>query len=48
MDRLLIIDDDTELCELLSARLSGEGFEIEAVHEGTHGLERALSRSTRW
>jgi two-component system response regulator CpxR len=44
MDRLLIIDDDTELCELLSARLSGEGFEIEAVHEGTHGLERALSR----
>jgi len=44
MDRVLIIDDDIELCELLAARMSGEGFEIEAVHDGAHGLERALSR----
>lgn len=44
MDRVLIIDDDTELCELLAARMSGEGFELEAVHEGRRGLERALSR----
>ncbi len=44
MDRVLIIDDDIDLCELLAARMSGEGFEIEAVHEGAHGLERALSR----
>src|SRR5579863_3567722 len=44
MDRVLIIDDDIELCELLAVRMSGEGFEIEAVHDGAHGLERALSR----
>jgi DNA-binding response OmpR family regulator len=44
MDRVLIIDDDVELCELLEARMTGEGFEIESVHEGKHGLERALSR----
>lgn len=44
MDRVLIIDDDIGLCELLAARITGEGFEIEAVHEGTRGLERALSR----
>ena len=44
MDRVLIIDDDIELCELLAARMSGEGFEMEAVHEGHRGLERALSR----
>ena len=44
MDRVLIIDDDIELCELLAARMSGEGFEMEAVHEGPRGLERALSR----
>jgi two-component system response regulator CpxR len=44
MDRVLIIDDDIELCELLVARMSGEGFEIEAVHDGNRGLERALSR----
>ena len=44
MDRVLIIDDDSELCELLAARMSGEGFEMEAVHDGNRGLERALSR----
>jgi DNA-binding response OmpR family regulator len=44
MDRVLIIDDDIELCELLSVRMSDEGFEIEAVHDGARGLERALSR----
>jgi DNA-binding response OmpR family regulator len=44
MDRVLIIDDDIELCELLAVRMNGEGFEIEAVHEGNRGLERALSR----
>src|SRR5579863_565302 len=44
MDRVLIIDDDIELCELLAVRMSGEGFEIEAAHDGARGLERALSR----
>jgi|SRR5579871_2855740 len=44
MDRVLIIDDDNELCELLTARMSDEGFEIEAVHDGGRGLDRALSR----
>ena len=43
MDRVLIIDDDIELCQLLAARMGGEGFEIEAVHDGKRGLERALS-----
>ena len=43
MDRVLIIDDDAELCELLAARMSGEGFDIEAVQDGNRGLERALS-----
>jgi DNA-binding response OmpR family regulator len=44
MDRILIVDDDVELCRLLIERLSTEGFAIEAVHDGQHGLERALSR----
>lgn len=43
MDRVLIVDDDKELCRLLGERLSGEDFEIEAVHDGVRGLERALS-----
>lgn len=43
MDRVLIIDDDVQLCRLLVERLGSEGFTIEAVHEGPRGLERALS-----
>jgi len=40
--RLLLIDDDTELCALLTEFLKGEGFAVEAVHEGHRGLDRAL------
>lgn len=41
--RLLIVDDDTELCALLSQYLQGEGMETESVHDGESGLEVAAS-----
>lgn len=44
MDRILIVDDDIDLCRLLAERLLPEGFALEAVHNGTRGLERAISR----
>jgi two-component system response regulator CpxR len=44
MENVLIVDDDVELCRLLSERLSTEGFTIEAVHDGPRGLARALSK----
>jgi two-component system response regulator CpxR len=40
--RILLIDDDTELCSLLREFLEREGFELEAEHDGGRGLERAL------
>lgn len=43
MNKILIIDDDEELCELVSEYLTVEGFEIESVNDGQTGLERALS-----
>ena len=43
MDRVLIVDDDVELCRLLAERLGTEGFVIETVHDGPRGLDRALS-----
>lgn len=43
MDKILIIDDDEELCELVSEYLGVEGFEIDSVNDGAAGLERALS-----
>lgn len=41
---ILLVDDDVELCELLTDYLSQEGFEIQAVHDGIQGLERAISQ----
>ena len=43
MERILIIDDDTALCELLLERLHDDDFVTEAVHDGVRGLERARS-----
>jgi two-component system response regulator CpxR len=43
--KILIIDDDKELTELLSEYLSYEGFELEACHDGVAGLARAYDES---
>lgn len=45
MERILIIDDDEDLCELVGEYLEVEGFDIEAVHDGEKGLQRALTGS---
>jgi two-component system response regulator CpxR len=42
MDRVLIVDDDFELCNLVSEYLAPEGFRVESVHDGENGLQRAL------
>jgi DNA-binding response OmpR family regulator len=41
MERVLVIDDDVALCELLTEYLAPEGFQAESVHDGEKGLERA-------
>ena len=43
VDRILVIDDDVELCSLVAEYLEPEGFQIEAVHDGNRGLDRALN-----
>ncbi|MCD6580378.1 MAG: response regulator transcription factor [Desulfuromusa sp.] len=43
MNRILVIDDDIELCELLNDYLSGEGFAVETVNNGKQGAEQALA-----
>jgi two-component system response regulator CpxR len=44
MERILLVDDDVELCEILTDYFAGEGFELESAHDGVRGLERARSR----
>ena len=41
--RILVIDDDVELCELVAEYLEPDGFELEFVHDGETGVERALT-----
>ncbi|QEH37391.1 Response regulator ArlR [Aquisphaera giovannonii] len=40
--RLLLVDDDAELCDLMREYLVGRGFAVEAVRDGRLGLARAL------
>jgi two-component system response regulator CpxR len=43
MDKILIIDDDEELCELVSEYLAVEGFDITSLNDGESGLAAALT-----
>jgi two-component system response regulator CpxR len=43
MERILIIDDDVALSELLTEYLIPEGFRVESVQDGETGLEKACS-----
>ena len=43
MERILIIDDDVALCELVTEYLEPLGFAIERMHRGDLGAERALA-----
>ncbi|PKM43884.1 MAG: DNA-binding response regulator [Gammaproteobacteria bacterium HGW-Gammaproteobacteria-1] len=43
MPRILLIDDDVALCELLTEYLVGEGFTVQAVHDGTQGEAAAVA-----
>jgi two-component system, OmpR family, response regulator CpxR len=45
VDRILVIDDDVELCSLVGEYLEPEGFGVEFVYDGERGLERALSEA---
>ncbi len=40
--RVLVVDDDEELCELLTTYLQPEGFVIDSAHDAESGVQRAL------
>lgn len=41
MEKVLIVDDDEELCELVSEYLTVEGFDVDSVNDGEEGLRHA-------
>ena len=40
--KVLLVDDDVELAEMLQAYLEQEGFEVTAVHDGNAGIAESL------
>jgi DNA-binding response OmpR family regulator len=44
MEEVLLIDDDTELCSMLSDYLGRHGFRITSVHRGDTGLKIAMGK----
>ena len=41
MERILVIDDDVELCSLIAEYLQAEGFGVDCVHDGESGLQKS-------
>jgi len=45
MTKILLVDDDIELCRLVSEYLEGEGWQVALVHDGEAGVERILGET---
>lgn len=41
--RILIIDDDADMCTLLSRFLTKNGYEVETAHSGNKGIEKFMA-----
>jgi two-component system response regulator CpxR len=45
MERLLLIDDDRELCGLLQRFLGGQGFDLDTALDGADGLRQTVNQN---
>ena len=45
MANVLVVDDDVELCELVSEYLTQEGYAVECVHDGTGVPDRVAAET---
>lgn len=43
LPRILLVDDDVELSRMLMEYMGREGFDVDAVHDGESGANRALA-----
>jgi two-component system, OmpR family, response regulator len=43
MARVLLVDDDADLCAMLTDYLALEGFEVSSAHDGEQGAEQATA-----
>lgn len=45
MERILIVDDEQDLCEILQFNLSRNGYEVEIAYSAEEALPKLLSQS---
>lgn len=45
MKKILIIEDENELCDFLGLRLEKSGFEVVAANDGVEGLNKARTEN---
>ncbi|MBF4695338.1 response regulator transcription factor [Fusibacter ferrireducens] len=45
MQKILVVEDDVKIARFIELELQHEGFEVQAVHDGRTGLERALGEA---
>ena len=40
MTKVLVVDDDTNICDLLKMYLEKEGYEVKTANDGVEGMTR--------
>jgi DNA-binding response OmpR family regulator len=43
--KILLVDDDQELCELLARYLNREGIDVDQAHTGSEGLQKCSAQT---
>ena len=46
--RVLLVDDDRELCQMLTEYLDAEQFEVKSVHDGAEALAALRAGNSRF
>jgi DNA-binding response OmpR family regulator len=41
--KILIVDDDPDICEIVKVNLEGVGYDVSVAHDGASGLAEAVS-----
>ena len=47
-EKILVVDDDANICELLRLYLTKEGYQVTVANDGEEGLESSTPSSRTW
>ena len=47
-EKILVVDDDANICELLRLYLTKEGYQVTVANDGEEGLKSSIRSSPIW